>query len=59
MKGLSGYLEIAPKSRNHQIMSPSLIIPQSSCDFMIAEFNVWFAGDSSEIRGVLYEPLYL
>ena len=42
--GVTSYLELAPSSRNHHIMSPSLIIPQSSCDFMIAESNVWFEG---------------
>ena len=41
--GVTSYLELAPSSRNHHIMSPSLIIPQLSCDFTIDESNVWFA----------------
>ena len=42
--GVTSYLKLASGSLTHHIMSLSLIIPQSSCDFMIAESNVWFAG---------------
>ena len=44
--GVTSYLKLAPSSLTHHIMSPSLIIPQSLCDFIIAESNVWFAGDT-------------
>ena len=33
--GVASYLKLAPSSHNHHIMSPSLITPQSSCDFTI------------------------